>query len=247
MSVANGKVALVTGGARRVGRAIALELARRGYALAVHHHQSPPDEVEQTLADCRAMGVHAEALRADLAQPAAIAGMFLDMETRFRRLDVLVNSASVFQRRRLMDISLDDWQQTMAVNLSAPFLCTQEAVRLMRAQTSPGGVIINIGDRGALEPWPDYAHHGVSKAGLLALTRLTAASETPLIRANMVIPGLVMKPEEMTDARWQALAADTPAGRPGSADDVARAVVFLAEEPFITGAVLRVDGGAGLG
>lgn len=240
------RVALVTGAARRVGRAIALELAAQGYALAVHAHSAPQAAVDETLAACRAFGVSAEAFRADLAGPAAIEGLFAAVDARFGRLDVLVNSASTFQRRRLMDVTLDDWQRTLAVNLTAPFLCTQAAVRQMRGQSPPGGVIVNIGDQGALEPWPDYADHGVSKAGLLALTQLTALSEAPLIRANMVVPGLVMKPDAMPEARWSGLAAETPAGRPGSAEDVARAVAFLAGEPFITGAILRVDGGAGL-
>lgn len=240
------RVALVTGAARRVGRAIALELAARGYALAVHYHSSTLAEVDETLAACRANGVSAEPFQADLTDPGAIERLFTNVDARFGRLDVLVNSASAFQRRRLMEVTLDDWQRTMAVNLTAPFLCTQAAVWQMRAQSPSGGVIINIGDHGSLEPWPDYAHHGISKAGLLALTRLTAASEAPLIRASMVIPGLVMKPVGMEDARWAEVAAETPAQRPGTAEDVARAVAFLAEEPFITGAVLRVDGGAGL-
>lgn len=241
------KVALVTGAARRVGRAIALELAAQGAAVALHYHTSSAGEVASALADCRAHGVEAEAFRADLADAAAIARLFDGLTARFGRLDILVNSASVFQRRRLLDVTLDEWQTTLAVNLTAPFLCTQAAVRRMRGQEPPGGVIVNIGDKGAREPWPDYAHHGVSKAGLLALTQVTAASEAPLIRANMVIPGLVLKPESMSPERWQAAAAKTPLGRPGSAEDVARAVAWLAAEPFVTGAVLRVDGGAALG
>ncbi|MFN8377876.1 MAG: SDR family oxidoreductase [Anaerolineae bacterium] len=240
------KVALVTGAARRVGRAIVFELAARGYVLAVHSHNASPVDVEDTLAACREKGTSAESFRANLADSGEIDALFDAVNARFGRLDVLVNSASAFQRRKLMDVTLDDWQQTMTVNLTAPFLCTQAAVRQMRVQSPAGGVIVNIGDRGALEPWPEYAHHGVSKAGLLALTRLTAVSEAPLIRANMVIPGLVMKPDAMSASRWAELAAETPSGRPGSAEDVARAVAFLAEEPFITGAVLCVDGGAGL-
>ncbi len=241
-----GKVALVTGAARRVGRAIALELAAQGAVIALHYHTSSAGDVESALADCRAHGVDADAFPADLADPAAIAGLLDAVISRFGRLDILVNSASAFQRRRLLEVTLDEWQMTLAVNLTAPFLCTQAAVRQMRAQEPPGGVIVNIGDHGSLEPWPDYAHHGISKAGLLALTQVTAASEAPLVRANMVIPGLVFKPEGMTPERWQAAAAQTPLGRPGSAEDVARAVVYLAAEPFITGAVLRVDGGLAL-
>ena len=240
------KVALVTGGARRVGRAIALELAGRGYALAVHYHHSPATEVAGTLAACREQRIQANAFQADLAEPAQIAALFASIQARFGRLDVLVNSASAFHRGRLMDTTLADWGETMALNLTAPFLCTQEAIRIMRTQDPAGGVIVNIGDKGSMEPWPEFAAHGVSKAGLLALTRLTAVSEAPLIRANMVIPGLVMKPDGMPDSRWESLAADTPLNRPGDAEDVARAVAFLAEEPFITGALLRVDGGAGL-
>ena len=240
------KVALVTGGARRVGRAIALELAGRGYALAVHYRHASAADVADTLAACRERGVPAEVFQADLAEPAQIGALFEAVQRVFGRLDVLVTSASAFHRGRLMDTTLDDWEETMAVNLTGPFLCTQEAVRIMRTQNPAGGVIVNIGDKGALEPWPEFAAHGVSKSGLLALTRLTAASEAPLIRANMVIPGLVMKPDGMPDSRWESLAADTPLNRPGDAEDVARAVAFLADGPFITGAVLHVDGGAGL-
>ncbi len=159
------------------------------------------------------------------------------------RLDILVNSASNFQRRRLLDVSLEDWNTTLAINLTAPFLLTQQAAALMLQNDPPGGVIINIGDKGALEPWPDFAAHGISKAGLLALTQLSAVSLAPHIRTNAIIPGLVLKPESMPDSRWQALAAATPMQQPGSAEDVARAVAYLAREPYLNGAVINVDGG----
>ncbi len=169
--------------------------------------------------------------------------LFAALRDHFGRLDLLVNSASNFQKRRLLDVTLDEWNDTLNINLRAPFLCTQQAIRLMREQTPPGGVIVNIGDRGALEPWVDYAHHGISKAGLLALTQVTAASYGPDIRANMVIPGLVLRADQFDEARWQAAAGKAPLARPGTAEDVARAVIYLASEDYLTGVVLHVDGG----
>ena len=141
-------------------------------------------------------------------------------------------------------MSLDEWNETISTNLTAPFLCTQHAIRMMREKTPPGGVIVNIGDKGALDPWAEYAHHGISKAGLLALTKVTAAGYGPDIRANVVIPGLVLRAERDRRARWQAAAEKTPLARSGTAEDVARAVVYLASEDFLTGVVLHVDGGA---
>lgn len=246
MTTFAGKVALVTGAARRVGRAIAEELAAQGASVALHYHHSSDQEVAEALAACRAHGIEAAAFQADLADTAAIERLFAAVQARFGRLDILVNSASAFQRRHLMEVTLADWDLTMAVNLTAPFLCTQAAVRQMQAQAAPGGVIINIGDQGVEKPWLDYAHHGISKAGLWALTQITAASEGPLIRANMVIPGLVMRSEGIDEAKWQAYGAAIPVGHVGSAGDVARAVCYLAAEPFITGVALRVDGGEGL-
>jgi pteridine reductase len=114
---------------------------------------------------------------------------------------------------------------------------------MMSANDPPGGVIVNILDRGAIDPWVDYAHHGISKAGLLALTKVTAASLAPDIRCNGIIPGLVLKPEGMDEERWHKYADLTPIRQPGSAEDVARAVVYLARESFVTGAILHVDGG----
>lgn len=237
-----GQVALVTGAARRVGRAIARELARAGANVLVHYHTTPANEVEAALAELRGFGGEAHAVQADLSKPAGVTALFEELQARFDRLDILVNSASNFQRRRLMEVTLDEWRETMDTNLTAPFLCTQAAARLMQA----GGVIINICDKGALEPWPDYAHHGISKAGLLALTKVTAASLGPKIRANAIIPGLVMKPDAMPEERWLKLAESVPVGRPGTAEDVGRAVVYLTGERYLNGVVLHVDGGENL-
>ena len=240
------RVAIVTGAAHRVGRAIVLELARSGVHILVHSFNAPDDVVKATLRDVKSEGVEAYSVKADIRQPQGIDAIFEALEAHFSRLDILVNSASNFQRRMLLDVTLDDWRETMDTNLTAPFLLTQRAIPLMRANTPASGVIINICDRGAVDPWVEFAHHGISKAGLLALTKVTAAGYGPDIRANAIIPGLVLKPDGMAEARWQGLAQHVPAGRPGTAEDVGRAVVYLASEDYLTGVVLNVDGGDSL-
>ncbi len=238
-----GKVALVTGSAQRVGKAIALELARHGAHIALHYSSSPTHVVDQTIREIEALGAQAFPMQADLSDPDNPQRLIAAVRNQFGRLDVLVNSASNFLRRRLLDVTLDDWNATLATNLTAPFLLTQHAAGLMLQNDPPGGVIINICDKGSLQPWPDFAAHGISKAGLLALTQLSAVSLAPPIRTNAIIPGLVLKPDAMPDSPWQTLAAATPMQQPGSAEDVARAVAYLAREPYLNGAVINVDGG----
>jgi pteridine reductase len=140
---------------------------------------------------------------------------------------------------------LEDWQTTLNINLTAPFLCTQTAARLMRENDPPGGAIVNILDKGALSPWPEYPHHGVSKAGLLALTQVSALNLAPDIRVNGIIPGPILKPagSAMTDAEWEKLGKRTPLQCTGTPEDVGRAVVYLASESFVTGAIIPVNGG----
>ena len=242
-----GQVALVTGGAKRVGRAIALELAASGAHVFVHYHSSDDAQVNETLAAIRAQGVQAQAQQADLGEAAGVEQLFAVLRQHFDRLDILVNSAALFQQRRLLQVSLADWEQTMAVNLRAPFLCTQAAARLMRAQQPPGGVIINLLDRGVDGPWQSYAHHGVSKAALWALTQVSALELAPEIRVNAVQPGPVLPAADMSAERWQAVTAATPLGHDGSPADVAQAVSFLAGADYISGEVIRVNGGEHLG
>ncbi len=242
-----GQVALVTGGAKRVGRAIALELAASGAHIFVHYHSSDDAQVNETLAAIRAQGVQAQAQQADLGAAAGVELLFAGLRQHFDRLDILVNSAALFQQRRLLQVSLADWERTMDVNLRAPFLCTQAAARLMRAQAPPGGVIINLLDRGVDGPWQSYAHHGVSKAALWALTQVSALELAPEIRVNAVQPGPVLPAADMSAERWQAVTAATPLGHDGSPADVAQAVSFLAGADYISGEVIRVNGGEHLG
>lgn len=241
------KVALVTGSARRVGRSIALELARRGVHIMVHYHNSDDEAVRETLHDIKSQGVDGFSVQANVSTAEGVIGVFETVKNQFGRLDILVNSASVFHQNELMDLSLADWQQSLDVNLTAPFLCTQAAVSLMRENDPAGGAIINLLDFGSVRPWPQRVDHGVSKAGLLALTENSAVALGPdNIRVNGVLPGPVLKSPGLSDARWAEIGAALPIGRPGEAEDVARAVAYLASEDFITGAVLKVNGGEDL-
>lgn len=239
------QVALVTGAAHRVGKAIALELARQGVNILVHYGGTAENVVRETVHDIKSLGVDAFAVQADLSNPDSVNTLFSELREHFGRLHILVNSASNFQKRDLLDVTLDDWQTTLNTNVTAPFLCIQAAVPLMRENNPPGGVIINILDKGALQPWPQYPHHGVSKAALMALGQVSAVNLAPDIRVNGIIPGAVMKPagSNMSDAEWEAIGKKTPLQRTGSPDDVGRAVVYLAAESFVTGAIIHVNGG----
>ncbi len=239
-----GKVALVTGSARRVGKTIALELARQGMHQVIHHSQSD-QEAEATAGEVRALGVEALIVKADQRQLAEVERLFQSIRERFGRLDVLVNSASIFHRASIIDLSLEEWQNVLDTNLTGPFLCSQQAARLMR-ETGSGGSIINIIDLSAFAPWSGYPHHSVSKAGLKMLTEVLALSLAPEIRVNAVAPGPVLRDDDHTPEQWERAGQRLPLKHTGDPMDVAQAVVFLASQPFITGVTLRVDGGESL-
>lgn len=239
-----GKVALVTGSAHRVGKAIALEFARSGCNIMVHYSSTNDETARETQREIKSLGVDAGLCKSDLSTPEGIQALMDAVQEEFGQINVLVNSASNFQKRTLMEVTLEEWEETLRINLTAPFLLTQAAVRMMLKNDPAGGVIINILDKGAVDAWVDYAHHGVSKAGLYALTRVTAAGLGPEIRCNGIIPGAVLKPNDYDTDHWVNLAKQaTPLQRPGTAEDVARAAVYLASEDWLTGVILRVDGG----
>ncbi len=241
----NGKVALVTGAAHRVGRAIAIELARQGVDILVHYYSAGDDRARDTVREIKSSGVAAHSVRADLAQPAEIESLFAALKERFGRLDIVVNNAAIFQERELLELSLADWDVTMAINLRAPFLVTQRAARLMAQSPLPGGTIINICDAGANGPWQKYPHHGISKSALWMLTQVSALSLGPAIRVNAIAPGPVMKTagREISDEDWARVGQRSALQKTGTADDVARAVAFLCREDYITGTLLQVNGG----
>ncbi len=240
----NDHVALVTGAAHRVGKAIALALAQSGVHVLIHYNRAVPDQLRDTLHEIKSFGVDAFAVQADLGRPDGIDTIMAAVQENFGRLNILVNSASVFPTGDLLDITLESWDETFNVNLRAPFLLTQKSARLMRQNKPSGGVIINICDRGVDRPWKARPHHGVSKAALWALTQVSAVSLAPDIRVNAIIPGPVMKTNDgMSDETWESIGNMLPLKRTGDPSDVGRAVVYLAQEDFLTGTLIHVNGG----
>ena len=231
--------ALVTGGAVRVGRAIALALGRAGWDVLVHYHRSG-DEAEEVVAELRGLGRRAHAVGADLIQPDRIEGLFGACEERLGGLDLLVNSAAVFPRARPEEVRPEDWDAVFALNARAPFLCAVEAACLMG---EAGGSVVNVADVAAFEAWPGYAPYAASKAALVSLTRSLAVAWAPRVRVNAVAPGPVLLPDEADDEERRRAAESTALGRIGNPEDVAHAVLYLADAEFVTGEVLRVDGG----
>ena len=236
----SGQVALVTGGAHRVGKAIALALARAGADLVIHYNRSA-EAAQDTAAEIHSSGRRAITVGADLGRVTEIDRLFQQVEREFARLDVLVNSASVFEAVDFMAMTSTQWDATLDVNLKGPAFCTQAAARLMLPQG--GGHIVNIADVIGLRPWPRFPHHSVSKAGLIMLTQVLAMTLAPTIRVNAIAPGLVLKPNGMPEQRWQKIGAASLLGHPGQVADVAQAVLFLVQSRYITGEVLVVDGG----
>ena len=230
-----GKVVLVTGAARRIGRGIALRLAGEGARVAIHYHRSQA-EARRTAEECGG----AELFCANLESVAEIARMFAQAGERFGRLDGLVNNAARFARVDPLEITERDWDFIHSVNLKALFFCCQHGARLM--QQSGGGRIVNISSLGGIRPWAEHAHYCASKAGVIMLTRALSKAWAPAITVNSVAPGVI--PFEDIDERGKALIEITPAGRGGTPAEVADAVVyFLKASEFVTGQVLAVDGG----
>ena len=243
MKLAN-RVALVTGGAHRVGRAICLALAAEGADIALHYGASA-DAARSTAEEIRALGRRVALLQADLSSWSASRELGGHALAAFGRIDILVNSASTFVRGQFAATSEFDFDQAFDVNVKAPYaLCQVIGASMAARKAGDPGAIINIVDDGALAPSPDFAAHGLSKAALLALTRLLAVELAPAVRTNAICPGPILKPERMSEARWQALRDDNPMRALGSAEDLAACVVFLASGPaFVNGECLMLDGG----
>ncbi len=238
-----GKVALVTGAAKRVGRVIALTLAEQGANVAITylHDQEPWQE---TAAEIEANGVRSMALQLDVQQiekPKEIAAKVVD---QLGRIDILVNNASVWLSSPFLDISLADWQNVLDINLTGPFLCAQAVAPYMLNQKA--GLIINITDLSAFQTWQNYAHHAASKAGLVALTRVMAVELAPDIRVNGIAPGTVLLPENAGKEKVRWATENSLLKRIGSPHDVAHTVLFLAKMDFVTGSVYFIDGGRAL-
>jgi len=234
-----GRTALVTGGARRIGRAICLALAKRGVRVAIHCKSSEAEA--RDLAEQCPQGL---VLRADLADPAERARLVPQAAEKLGRLDFLVNNASVYERVPLAGIDEPAWERALAINLTAPFFLARDAGLRMRA--AGGGAIVNVTDWATERPYAFHLPYFAAKAGLEAATRGLARALAPEVRVNAVAPGPILLPDGTGEDIAAAVTAKTPLGRLGGAEAVASAVIFLLGHDFMTGETVRVDGGRSL-
>jgi NAD(P)-dependent dehydrogenase (short-subunit alcohol dehydrogenase family) len=236
-----GKTALVTGGAKRIGRAIALQLAAAGANVAITYKDSQA-EAEDTVRELARLDVDTLAVRTDLGDPASIRETVAAVIAEFGRLDILINNAGVFESAALERITVEQWDHMFATNTRAPFLIAQAAYPHLR---EAGGRIVNIGSLGGIHPWASHAHYCTSKAALHMLSQTMAKAWAPEISVNCVAPGMIVQGE--VGEAYVHFAEKTPMRRNGTAEDVAEAVMFFATGPhFITGQLMAVDGGLGL-
>lgn len=231
-------VALVTGGGRRVGAAIARALAGRGYRVAVHYNSSAA-EAEQLAAELTRAGHTAASFGANLLDASAPSDLVNRVADHFGHLDLLVNSAASMVRTPVGEVTTAQWDEIMALNLRAPFFASQAAALRMR----DGGLIVNMADLAAFEHWSAYIPHSISKAGVVHLTESLARTLGPRIRVNAIAPGVVLLPEGWDRNNADHLASTTPLKRHGTPEDVVKALFYLIDADFVTGEVLMVDGG----
>jgi pteridine reductase len=222
-----------------VGRAIAVALGARGMQVVVHYHGSEEGARETASMIERAGGL-AVTIAGDLRDPAVPETLVAAAQDRFDALDLLVNSAAVMERTPFGSVTAEQWDAMFALNLRAPFLLSQVAADALGRRE---GAIVNIADLAAFESWPAYVPHGITKAGVVQLTRSLARVLAPRVRVNAVAPGAVLLPADWGEASRDHLIATTPLRRLGSPDDVAHAVIYLAEADYVTGETLIVDGG----
>lgn len=234
------KTALVTGAARRLGREIALTLARSGMDVAITYRNSAAD-AEQTVEEIRVFGVESFAVALDVRSESSVRSAIAETLERFGRLDLLVNNAAIFESAPLAEISLAQWDAVFETNTRGPFLVAREALPALKASH---GRIVNLGSLGGSHAWASHGHYCASKAALEMLTKVMAKAFAPEVSVNCVAPGFIAFDG---DAQAEHFAAKTPMGRNGEAQDVAEAVRFFATgSHFITGQILTVDGGLGL-
>jgi pteridine reductase len=236
------RVALVTGAAKRIGRAVALRLAQEGADVVVHYNSSAT-EAQSAVDEIQALGRRAVALEANLGSVSEIRRLFDQTAKQFGRLDVLVNSAANFLPASIVSTTEEIWDASLGTNLKAGFFCAQAASPLLRRSK---GVIINFADAGGLLGWPGYIPHSVSKAGVVMLTKVLAKALAPDIRVNAIAPGTITMPGDPPE--WEAdFIKLAPLHRTGSPSDIADAVSYLIHADFMTGNTLVIDGGRNLG
>jgi NAD(P)-dependent dehydrogenase (short-subunit alcohol dehydrogenase family) len=239
MAALSGAQALVTGGAHRLGRAIALALAQAGADVVIHYHQSA-QKAERTLADLRALGVRADAIQGDLSQTAEAERVVDQAIGYLGGLSILVNNAGIWGPTPIGEVSEARWDELLNTNLRGAFFTAQRAAPALRAAH---GAIVNIADVGVVRPWSNHVPYLVSKGGVVTLTHALARDLAPEVRVNAIAPGAVLMPDDWDEQRSRSAAESTLLKRVGSPEDIGQAAVFLASAPYITGVVLPVDGG----
>jgi pteridine reductase len=230
-------LALVTGAAHRLGKVFALTLARQGYDIILHYHQAA-DAALQTKAEIESVGRSVTLTQADLTDPSQIQSLLSKIES----LSVLVNSAALMPSGNVDLLSLENWDQSLDLNLRAPFLLAQEASKKM----TDGGLIVNLTDVGAQKAWSRFPSYTVSKAALESLTRILARAYAPKIRVNAIAPGFVLQSDVVSDEQWEKLINRVPLKRPARTEEIASALEFLLKNEYITGQTIVVDGGYSL-
>jgi NAD(P)-dependent dehydrogenase (short-subunit alcohol dehydrogenase family) len=230
-----GKVVLVTGAARRVGRAIAVELGRAGALVAVHYRGSA-EEAEKTAAECGGT-----AFQADLSSVSEIERLFAAVADSYGRLDALVNNAAVYERTPILTTTEEQWDRILTTNLKAYYFCAQQAARLMLPRGE--GRILNISSLGGIRPWAEYGPYNASKAGVIHMTKSLAKELAPAIQVNSIAPGVIEFADAVPNEVQRQINA-TPSGRAGTGQDIAEAALYLLTcSRYVTGQVLAVDGG----
>lgn len=236
-----GRVALVTGGAVRLGRATSLALAARGMKVVINYHKSASQAAE-TVRAIEQLGSEALAIQADVAQGEEVQRLVQSALTRFGRIDVLINNAAIFYRKEFTALTEEDFDRNISINLKGPYLCSLAVGREMLKQQS--GKIINIACAGGIRAWPAFIPYSISKAGVIMLTQALAKALAPHIQVNAIAPGPVLLPENYTEAEREQAVRATVLKRAGSPDDITSTILFLLEgTDYITGEVIAVDGG----
>lgn len=238
------KIALVTGGSQRIGKAIALALAQAGAHVAITYHTSA-NAAQATVAEIKALGRRSIALPCNQRAWTSIQSLFDSLRNEFDRIDILVNNAAIMERQPALEVTPDDFDRTMETNLRGPFFIAQAAARWMK-QAGVEGSIVNIADLAAIHPWPSYIAHTISKSGVVAMTQALALALAPSIRVNAIAPGVILKPASWSDDRWNNLIEALPLKRAGTLEDVTQAVLFCVQNNFMTGETIVLDGGRSL-
>lgn len=239
-----GKTALITGGAHRVGKAITLALARAGANVVINYHSSAVS-AEETVAEVRSLGVEALAVQADVADLEQVRALVTEARDRFGAVDILVNGASLWRKTPFPMEELTDWHRVTGILIHGSMYCANSVAPMMLERGE--GAIVNIVDLSAWQPWPGFVAHSVGKAALLALTRQLALELAPAVQVNAVAPGPVLPPPGYGEEQIAQVASRTLKNRWGTPQDVAEAVLYLVQADYVTGEVIVVDGGERFG